>query len=67
MPDLSDRVRKTFDDDYGRHALFIPEDEFEPSFGRADVILVLEKNGGPRLHPSRVAAGYNPTHMGGVQ
>jgi|LakMenE18May11ns_1017448.scaffolds.fasta_scaffold9817430_1 hypothetical protein len=63
MSDLSDRIRKTFDDDYGRHALVIAEDEFEPSFGRVDVILVLEKNGGPRLHPSRVAPGYKPTHV----
>lgn len=64
---MSDRVRKTFDDAYGRHALFIPGDEMNPRFGRVDVIELLEKNGGPRLHPSRVAAGYEPTHIRGVR
>lgn len=59
---MSNRVRKTVDDAYGRHALFIPDDEIKPQFGRIDVIEVLEKNGGPRLHPSRVASEYAPTH-----
>ena len=63
MSDLSDRIRKTVDDDHGRHALVIPDDEVDPQFGRVDVIELLEKNRGPRLHPSRVAAGYKPTHM----
>ena len=56
----SDRVRKTFDDGHGRHALVIPD--YEPLFGRVDVLSILEKNGGARLHPSRVAPGYVPTH-----
>ena len=55
-----DRVRKTFDDKYGRHALVIPE--YEALFGRVDVLSILEKNGGARLHPSRVAPGYVGTH-----
>ena len=62
MSDLSDRIRKTVDDDYGKHALVISGDEVDPSFGRVDVIKLLEKNHGPRLHPSRVAPGYSPTH-----
>jgi hypothetical protein len=66
MSDLSDRVRKTFDDPYGKHALFIPDDKVDPQFGRVDVIEILEKNRGPRLHPSRVAAGYTPAHAGEV-
>lgn len=61
VSDLSDRVRKTFDDDYGRHAL-VMNDDVDPLFGRVDVITVLEKNGGARLHPSRVAPGYVGTH-----
>ena len=63
MSDLSDRIPKTLDDDYGRHALVIPDDEIDPLFGRVDVIRLLEANGGPRLHPSRVAPGYKPTHV----
>jgi hypothetical protein len=55
-------VRKTFDDTYGKHALVILESEVDPSFGRVDVIAILEKNGGRRLHPSRIAADYVPTH-----
>lgn len=57
-----ERVRKTFDDDYGKHALVMPGDVMNPLFGRVDVLEVLEKNGGARLHPSRVARGYEPTH-----
>lgn len=57
---MSDRVRKTFDDAYGKHALVIPD--LDPLFGRVDVLAILEKNGGARLHPSRVASGYTPTH-----
>ena len=59
-----DRVRKTFDDKYGKHALVIPErwHGVDPSSGRVDVMAILEKNGGRRLHPSRVAPGYAPTH-----
>ena len=66
MSDLSDRVRKTVDDGYGRHALVIPDDEVDPLFERVDIIRLLEANGGPRLHPSRVASGYEPTHIRGV-
>jgi hypothetical protein len=62
MSDLSDRVRKTFDDPYGKHALVILDRDVDPRFGRIDVIEVLEKNGGPRLHPSRVTSEYAPTH-----
>ena len=61
MSDLSKRVRKTFDDEYGRHAL-VMNDDVDPLFGRVDVIAILEKNGGARLHPSRVASGYIGTH-----
>lgn len=56
------RVQKTFDDTYGRHALVLPEGDLEPSFGRVDVIGILDKNGGARLHPSRVRDDYIPTH-----
>ena len=62
MSDSPNRVRKTFDDAYGKHALVIPESEVDPSFGRVDVVAILEKNGGARLHPSRVAPGYIGTH-----
>ena len=64
MSDSPNRVRKTFDDAYGRHALVIPEGwhGVDPSFGRVDVVAILEKNGGARLHPSRVAPGYIGTH-----
>ena len=62
MSDHADRrIRKTFDDAYGRHALVIPDDGVDPLFGRVDVLAILEKNGGARLHPSRVAPGYAPT------
>ena len=60
---MSNRVRKTFDDAYGRHALVIPDSEVDPLFGRVDVLSILEKNRGARLHPSRVASEYVPTHM----
>lgn len=60
------RVQKTFDDTYGRHALVMLEGEIEPSFGRVDVIGILEKNGGAHLHPSRVRDDYSPTHAKGV-
>lgn len=63
----SDRVRKTFDCDYGRHALVIQESKPAaplPS-GRVDVLKILEENGGARLHPSRIAPGYVPTHRKG--
>ncbi len=59
---MSDRVRKTFDDAYGRHALVMPDSEVDPLFGRVDVLSILEKNRGARLHPSRVASEYVPTH-----
>ena len=56
------RVRKTFDDTYGKHALVMVDSEISPMFGRVDVIEILEKNGGARLHPSLVIGGYVPTH-----
>lgn len=61
-------VRKTFDDTYGRHALVIldGDNEVDPSLGKIDVLLILEKNGGARLHPSRVREDYRPTHAKGV-
>ena len=59
---MSNRIRKTFDDEYGRHALVMMEGEVEPSFGRVDVLAILDKNGGAHLHPSRIAPGYAPTH-----
>ena len=65
MSDSADRVRKTFDDAYGKHALVIPDNGFDALFGRVDVITILEKNHGARLHPSRVAPGYVPTHRRG--
>lgn len=60
------RVQKTFDDDYGRHALVFLDGEIEPPLGRVDVLMILEKNGGARLHPSRVREDYRPTHAKGV-
>ena len=59
-----DRVRKTFDDAYGKHALVIPEGwhGVDPSSGQVDVLAILEKNGGARLHTSRVPSAYVPTH-----
>lgn len=59
---MSDRVRKTFDDPYGKHALVMPDSEVDPLFGMVDVLSILEKNGGRHLHPSRVAPEYAPTH-----
>ena len=62
-----DRVRKTFDDAYGKHALVIPDNGVDALFGRVDVIMILDKNGGRRLHPSRVPAAYVPTHARGAR
>jgi hypothetical protein len=64
MSDVADRVQKTFDDTYGKHALVIPEGwhGVDPSSGQVDVVVILEKNGGARLHPVRVAPGYVGTH-----
>jgi hypothetical protein len=67
MSDSVDRVRKTFDETYGRHALVIPDNGVDPGFGRVDVLSILEKNGGARLHPSRVAPGYVGTHRKAVR
>ena len=67
MSYLSDRVRKTFDDAYGKHALVIPDNGVDALFGRVDVIMILDKNGGRRLHPSRVPSAYVPTHARGVR
>lgn len=56
-------ILKTFDDTYGRHALVIVDRELEPSFGRVDVIKLMDDNRGRRLHPSRISADYNPAHI----
>jgi|LakMenEpi03Aug12_release.lakeMendotaPanAssembly.Ray.scaffolds.fasta_scaffold235142_5 hypothetical protein len=59
---MSNYTRKTFDDTYGRHALVIEGINVDPSFGRVDVISLLEQNHASSLHPSRVSSEYQPTH-----
>ena len=60
-------VRKTFDCDYGKHALVMPDSEVKPLFGRIDVLELLDRNGGRRLHPSRVHGDYVPVHAKGTK
>lgn len=65
--------RKTFDDEYGNHALVYPTmypntigrggDPDVPKFGRIDVLSVIGATGviAGGLHPTR-CSGHNPTH-----
>jgi hypothetical protein len=45
----------------------IPDNGVDALFGRVDVITILDKNNGRRLHPSRVPSVYVPTHARGAR
>jgi hypothetical protein len=51
-------VRKTFDDEYGRHALIYPNTDRDstPEYGRVDVLRLIGSDGviANRLHPTRL-------------
>lgn len=61
---LGSDARRTFDDEYGRHALVYPPGRDDrdalPRFGRVDVLNHISAIG-VLLHPTR-AAGHTPTH-----
>lgn len=54
---MSNFQPKTFDCDYGRHALVYSEDD-HPALGRTDVLHIIPQ----RIHPTRVRSNYLPRH-----
>jgi len=63
---MKNHIKRTFTDDYGRHALVYEGDGWTPAFGRIDVIhLTVDVKPRQQLHPTRVDADYEPRHAVG--